>query len=117
MPIDASHIVDPYAYAVLLACAEEERTRSRLYVSNAQKRKFEAMVDAGWLRMDGRIVRLTDPGIEAMGLMGRLLGELHDDSWRAVIVDIDVTRDTQGERMREVMRERRAGVTERREGP
>lgn len=116
MPIDVSHIVDPYAYAVLLACAEEERTRSRLYVSNAQKRKFEAMLDAGWLRMDGRIVRLTDPGFEAMELMKRLLGELHDDSWRTVIEDIDWVRGMQGDRMREVMRERRAGVTERREG-
>ncbi len=117
MASEAAHLVDPYAYAVLLACANQDRTRSRIYVSNTQRRRFGEMLDAGWLRMDGKYVRTTESGIDAMHLMRQLLDMLRDDAWEGLIEDIDEQRERQGAHMAEHMLEKRkAHDTERREG-
>ena len=114
MASEPAHIVDAYAYAVLLACANEDRTRSRIYVSNTQRRRMDEMFDAGWLRMDGRFVRTTEAGAEAMHHMRCLLDDLHDDLWEGQMDEIDEVRDRQST---QVLAKKKERVTERREGP
>ena len=109
MSYEPTHIVDPYAYAALRAAADGNRRRTRLYVTNTQRRKLEEMVDAGWIRFkdDGR-AELTDPGIAAMEHMERLIADLGDDAWIGLIDSIDSTQDRRGSLMREHQREKRA---------
>ena len=84
-------IVDTYCSAVLHRLGDGPRVKSHLYTTQAQQRKLQHLIALGLVEKDeaSGLMRLTDPGTAALKACRRLEELMDDDSYVAVLENID----------------------------